>query len=57
VKDDLMRQALLAKFTQHPDLCAMLLRTGDARIVEHAPGDSYWGDGGDGSGKNMLGVY
>ena len=31
-----------------------LLATGNARIVEHTERDSYWGDGGDGSGKNML---
>ena len=24
-------------------------------IVEHTENDGYWGDGGDGSGKNMLG--
>ena len=24
-------------------------------FVEHTENDSYWGDGGDGSGKNMLG--
>jgi len=24
--------------------------------VEHTDNDSYWADGGDGSGRNMLGV-
>lgn len=56
VKDDLMRKAVMAKFTQHADLRAQLLGTGDAQIVEHTTNDSYWGDGGDGSGKNMLGI-
>ena len=55
VKDAVMREAVLAKFTQHPDLRAVLLGTGDAVIVEHTSNDSYWGDGGDGSGKNRLG--
>lgn len=55
VKDDVMRDALYAKFTQHPDLKAELLGTGSAILVEHTQNDSYWGDGGDGSGKNMLG--
>ncbi|WP_338421229.1 NADAR family protein [Nostoc parmelioides] len=55
VKDDVMREALGAKFTQHPDLNEKLLATGNAEIVEHTTNDSYWGDGGDGSGKNMLG--
>jgi ribA/ribD-fused uncharacterized protein len=56
VKDDVMREALYAKFTQHPDLRSLLLSTGEARLVEHTTNDSYWGDGGDGSGKNRLGL-
>jgi N-glycosidase YbiA len=55
VKEDVMRRAVLAKFTQHADLRAVLLSTGDAVLVEHTENDSYWGDGGDGSGKNRLG--
>ncbi len=55
VKEQIMHQALVAKFTQHPELRRLLLQTGDAEIVEHTSNDSYWGDGGDGSGKNMLG--
>jgi len=31
------------------------LETGDKPIVEENAGDSYWGNGPDGSGKNMLG--
>jgi predicted NAD-dependent protein-ADP-ribosyltransferase YbiA (DUF1768 family) len=31
------------------------LGTGDARLVEHTANDSYWADGGDGSGLNRLG--
>jgi N-glycosidase YbiA len=55
VKDTVMREAVLAKFTQHADVRAILLGTGDAEIVEHTTNDSYWGDGGDGTGKNKLG--
>ncbi len=55
VKDDVMRAAVHAKFTQHEQLAQMLIETGDATIVEHTENDSYWGDGGDGTGKNMLG--
>jgi ribA/ribD-fused uncharacterized protein len=55
VKDSIMREAVLAKFTQHADLRATLLATGDATIIEHTENDAYWGDGGDGSGKNRLG--
>jgi ribA/ribD-fused uncharacterized protein len=55
VKDNVMYLALVAKFTQHDDLRQILLGTGDALLVEHTENDSYWGDGGDGSGKNRLG--
>jgi ribA/ribD-fused uncharacterized protein len=55
VKDQVMLEALRAKFTQHEDLRGILLGTGDALLVEHTDRDSYWGDGGDGSGKNRLG--
>jgi ribA/ribD-fused uncharacterized protein len=55
VKDAIMREAVLTKFTQHADLRAILLGTGDALLVEHTSNDSYWGDGGDGSGRNRLG--
>jgi ribA/ribD-fused uncharacterized protein len=54
-KDRIMHEAVTAKFTQHADLREILLGTGDAKLVEHTENDSYWGDGGDGSGKNMLG--
>ena len=55
VKVEIMRQAVLAKFTQHSNLRELLLSTGDTRLVEHTTNDTYWGDGGDGTGKNMLG--
>jgi ribA/ribD-fused uncharacterized protein len=50
-----MREALCAKFAQHADLRELWLSTGDATIVEHTERDDFWGDGGDGSGKNMVG--
>jgi len=56
VKDDVMREALRAKFTQNKELKQILLETGDAELVEHTANDNYWADGGDGSGRNMLGV-
>ena len=55
VKEDVMYVALYAKFTQHERLTKMLLDTGDRKLVEHTTRDSYWGDGGDGSGQNRLG--
>jgi predicted NAD-dependent protein-ADP-ribosyltransferase YbiA (DUF1768 family) len=36
-------------------LRSLLLQTGDAEIIEHTKNDKYWGDGGNGSGKNRLG--
>lgn len=55
VKVAIMRDVLIAKFTQHDDIRALLLGTGEAMLVEHTVNDSYWGDGGDGRGKNVLG--
>jgi len=55
VKDTVMTEALLAKFTTHDDIRAVLLSTGDAPMVENSPHDYYWGCGKDGSGKNRLG--
>ncbi len=55
VKDDVMRRVVLAKFEQHATLAEVLLATGDAPLVEHTARDAYWGDGGDGTGRNMLG--
>jgi ribA/ribD-fused uncharacterized protein len=55
VKDEIMRKAVLCKFTTHADIREILLSTGDEEIVENAPQDFYWGCGADGSGKNMLG--
>jgi ribA/ribD-fused uncharacterized protein len=55
VKDDVMREAVRAKFQQHPELQRLLLATGHATIVEHTENDRYWGDGGDGSGRTCSG--
>ncbi len=43
------------KFKNNPELKRLLLATGDAYLVEHTARDSFWGDGGNGSGQNMLG--
>ena len=54
-KIGVMEEALLLKFTQHEDLKAKLFATGTAVLIEDAPCDKYWGDGGDGTGVNKLG--
>ena len=59
IKFDRMRAVLRAKFTQHADLRAALMSTGDARLVEAATVDNavnrLWGEV-NGKGKNMLGL-
>ena len=56
VKDEVMREAVYAKFIQHEELRQKLLATGDAVLVEHTENDRYWADGGTvGKGVNMLG--
>lgn len=53
-----MRDVLRAKFTQHDDLRALLLSTGNARLVETGRTNNavnrLWGEV-NGSGENMLG--
>jgi ribA/ribD-fused uncharacterized protein len=41
VKDRIMHEVVLAKFTQHADLRETLLGTGNAKIVEHTENDAY----------------
>jgi N-glycosidase YbiA len=53
---DIMREALAAKFEQHPALRAKLIATAPHDLIEAAPRDYYWGEGADGSGHNMLGL-
>ncbi len=56
VKDDVMLKACMAKFQQHSKLKKLLLSTGDRILIENTKNDSYWGDGGDGTGRNQLGI-
>ncbi len=59
-KEQVMYEALQAKFTQNPALRALLLSTGNAQLVEASPVDAYWGTGpiinGKWQGKNRLGI-
>ena len=65
-RDDIMRTALRAKFTQHPDLLKILRDTGTQPLAEADPRSKYWGIGTSADtskatdpakwpGKNMLG--
>lgn len=55
VKNNVMKKALLAKFTQHEELKNLLISTGGTKLIEHTVNDAYWGDGGDAKGQNFLG--
>lgn len=54
-KDSAMHTAVSQKFAQYKELKELLISTGNRKLVEHTVNDDYWGDGGDGTGKNMLG--
>ena len=53
-----MKEIIVVKYTQHPDLQEILLSTGNARLVESATVDNavnrLWGEV-NGKGKNTLG--
>jgi ribA/ribD-fused uncharacterized protein len=51
-----MYDGLKLKFNTHKELKIKLMDTDDKKLIEHTTNDSYWADGGDGSGKNRLGV-
>jgi ribA/ribD-fused uncharacterized protein len=55
VKYEIMKKCIIEKFRQHEDIRKKLLNTGDAKLIEHTKKDSVWGDGGDGTGTNLLG--
>lgn len=55
-KMDVMLLGNYYKFKQNADAQALLLQTGSKSLVDHTPTDSFWGDGGDGTGKNLLGL-
>lgn len=55
VREDIMREAITAKFLQNPELKKKLLETGQRELIEHTSRDSYWGNGGNDQGLNRLG--
>ncbi len=55
VRDGVMLRVLRDKFARHADLAGILRSTAGAALVEHTANDRYWADGGDGTGRNMLG--
>ena len=55
VKDAVMLNCVREKFEQNCEIATILIATEPSILVEHTKRDSYWGDGGDGSGRNQLG--
>lgn len=55
IKRRVMKECVMAKFLQHPDLRKQLMDTGTEELIEDSPVDSYWGCGKDGTGQNVLG--
>lgn len=56
VKLDILRTAVREKFESYSKLEKLLLSTGDEELIEANPDDYFWGEGKDGSGKNMMGL-
>lgn len=56
VKEDIMYQAISAKFNQHEKLKQLLLNTREEQLIEDSPFDNYWGVGRNRKGKNRLGI-
>lgn len=56
IKDDVMRVAVMSKFTQNENCKEKLLSTGDQYLIEDTSEDYYWGCGTMGSGRNKLGL-
>lgn len=51
-----MRSVINAKFDLNSDIRRRLLQTGLRPLVYRSKSDCFWGDGGDGSGSNLLGI-
>ena len=54
-KYKIMKECVIAKFSQNQRLKEQLLSTGDQFLIEDSPVDYYWGCGADNTGQNMLG--
>jgi ribA/ribD-fused uncharacterized protein len=51
----ILKTAVIKKFTSYSNLRDLLLSTGDEELIEANPDDYFWGEGADGTGKNMMG--
>lgn len=56
IREDIVREAIEAKFDQNSDIKLELLKTGNNSLVFHS-NDNFMGDGLQGHGKNTLGKF
>lgn len=56
IKLGIMRKIIKSKINNNLQLRRSLIDSGDTILVHEAPWDSFWGDGRDGKGHNMLGL-
>jgi ribA/ribD-fused uncharacterized protein len=56
IRDKVMWDALVAKFTQNDEFAKALISTGERVLIERAPTDSYWAINNSGIGDNTLGA-
>lgn len=56
VRNQVMWDGLVAKFTQNAEYKKALVDTADAVLIERAPTDKYWAINNTGQGDNTLGV-
>jgi Uncharacterized protein conserved in bacteria len=54
-REKIMRRAMRYQYAQNPMLVRLLRDTENAKLVEQAPWDDYFGNGRDGKGKNVHG--
>jgi ribA/ribD-fused uncharacterized protein len=52
---NILGNAVRAKFSQYPSLREQLISTGNELLIEANKKDYFWGEGENGSGKNMMG--
>lgn len=52
---EVMLDIVRTKFEQNSELAEKLVSTRDEELVENYRKDHFWADGGDGSGRNVLG--
>lgn len=51
-----MRRVLFCKALQNKKFRDLLVSSGNSKIIEASPFDTFWGEGKEKNGKNMLGV-